>query len=427
MLINEIKVENRLRTDFGDIDTLCNSISEHGQIQPIVIGRDNVLIAGGRRLYALKRLGIKELIHAQHFVWNDELNPIKRKGMELEENLRRKDLSWQEIVTGKQQLLELMQSIHGMPSGGRPRAGSDGGFSVTKLASMLGESTKQTLSDLEVAKAITQFPTLGRAETKSAALTKMKIVGVLAGMHIAGAAATKAAQVPGAVTKQRSWTLVEDDFRNQTGADDHVADNSVDLIWCDLPYGADVDTMSAHAAGSQIASFNDSKLEALKLLSSIAEESFRVLKQDRYAVFCFGFITYTDLVFELERVGFTVNPVPVVWVKNTKSGENPTTRYCNGYEPLLVAAKGKPIFVRPGQSNVLTIPVDPSKIQAVQKPVELVERFLYDMTGEGALVVDWCAGTGTTGVACDRLKRRSILFEKDPSMAALARVRLEAL
>jgi len=165
----------------------------------------------------------------------------------------------------------------------------------------------------------------------------------------------------------------------------------------------------------------------LKLLSSIAEESYRVLKPDRFAVFCFGFITYTDLVFELTRVGFNVNPVPFVWTKNTKSGENPTTRYCNSYEPILIAAKGSPVFVRPGQPNLVNIPVEQGKFQAVQKPVSLVERFLLDMCTSGATVVDWCAGTGTTGIAAHKLGMRSILFEKDPSMAMLARTRLEAL
>lgn len=420
MNINDIKVDNRLRSDMGDIDGLCNSISEHSLIQPIVVSRDGNLIAGGRRLEALRRMGTKVLTEGVHFVFNDQLNPLKRKGMELEENIRRKDLSWQEVVTGKQQLLELMQSIHGQPSGGRPRAGSDGGFSVTKLAAMLGESAATTAGDLQVAEALKQFPAIGKAETKGSALTKMKIFGALASMHVTGAAKKLLQGTPG--QKQRTWTLYEQDFRHvDIGAD------SCDLVWTDLPYGADIDSMSAHAAASQIASFNDTKLEALQLLSSIAEQSWRVLKNDRYAVFCFGFVTYTDLVFELERVGFSVNPVPVVWVKNTKSGENPTTRYCNGYEPILVAAKGRPNFIIPGQSNVITLPVESQKIQAVQKPVALVEKFLREMTGEGALVVDWCAGTGTTGVACDKLNRRSILFEKDPSMAALAKVRLEAL
>ncbi len=101
--------------------------------------------------------------------------------------------------------------------------------------------------------------------------------------------------------------------------------------------------------------------------------------------------------------------------------------YSNSYEPLLVARKGSPIFLRPGRSNVLSIPVVQDRLQVVQKPTELIKEFLRDMITSGSTVVDWCAGTGSTGVACHELGMRSILFEKSPSMAAIARARLGAL
>lgn len=416
MNINEIIVEDRLRVDLGDIDELANSIREFGIIQPIVLARQgNKLVAGGRRYAALSRLGIKELEHGVHYIWNYETDGLRLKAIELEENIRRKDLSWQEIVNGKAQLLKTMQAIHGVPSGGRPKVGETGGFGVAKLAAMLGESVGAVSQDLSVAAALAQFPTLAGAETKGNALTQLKILGAVASMTVSNKASPP--NVLG-----RTWTLCEYDFKQNK-----LGNEMADLIWTDLPYGADVDKMSAHSATSQLASFDDTRLGVLSLLEDIAKESYRVLKNDRFAVFCFGFITYTDLVLELQRAGFSVNPVPCIWGKNTKSGENPTTRYCNSYEPLLIAAKGNPVFIRPGQSNLVTIPVDTGKFQAVQKPVPLVERFLLDMCTTGATIVDWCAGTGTTGVAAHRLGMKSILFEKDPSMSFIARTRLEAL
>ncbi len=418
MNINEVKIEERMRQDLGDIDALANSIREFGLIQPLVLSRTEMkLVAGGRRYAALKRIGVTELEHTKHFLWNYETDGVRLKAIELEENIRRKDLSWQEQVRGKQQLLETMQRIYGPPSGGRPKAGTDGGFGVAKLAAMLGESVGGVSQDLQVAEAIKQFPTLAGAETKGAALGQLRVFGAVAQMTLSAKLAPKSVD-------QRSWTLYRQDFRTESVI---IPDESVDLIWTDLPYGADVDQMSAHAGASQVASFDDSKLSVLNMLESIAKESYRVLKPDRYAVFCFGFVTYTELVFELGRVGFNVNPVPFVWAKNTKSGENPATRYCNSYEPILVAAKGSPVFIRPGQPNLVNIPVEQGKLQAVQKPIALVERFLFDMCSAGATIVDWCAGTGTTGVAAHNCKMRSILFEKDPSMATLARARLEEL
>jgi 16S rRNA G966 N2-methylase RsmD len=48
---------NRFRKDMGDIDELASSINEIGLLQPIVVTRENVLVAGGRRLEAVRRLG----------------------------------------------------------------------------------------------------------------------------------------------------------------------------------------------------------------------------------------------------------------------------------------------------------------------------------------------------------------------------------
>ena len=58
--INDIKVKNRYRKDFGDLNPLKKSISEIGLMHPIVINEQNELIAGERRLKAVKELGWKK-------------------------------------------------------------------------------------------------------------------------------------------------------------------------------------------------------------------------------------------------------------------------------------------------------------------------------------------------------------------------------
>lgn len=48
-----------------------------------------------------------------------------------------------------------------------------------------------------------------------------------------------------------------------------------------------------------------------------------------------------------------------------------------------------------------------------QKPVELFEYLLRTYTLEGDVVLDNCAGSFTTAVACDNLKRKWICIEQD--------------
>ena len=58
--IDEIKIPERVRKDFGDLKNLAESIRRYGLINPItVMASDDgyILIAGFRRLNAMKFLG----------------------------------------------------------------------------------------------------------------------------------------------------------------------------------------------------------------------------------------------------------------------------------------------------------------------------------------------------------------------------------
>ena len=59
--ISSIIITNRTRKDLGNIDSLAESISSVGLMQPIVINENNELIDGQRRINAYNRLGIKEI------------------------------------------------------------------------------------------------------------------------------------------------------------------------------------------------------------------------------------------------------------------------------------------------------------------------------------------------------------------------------
>ena len=61
-----------------------------------------------------------------------------------------------------------------------------------------------------------------------------------------------------------------------------------------------------------------------------------------------------------------------------------------------------------------------------QKPLALVERCHLASSGEGDLVLDPFAGSGTSVLACLRLGRRCVAVENDPGYAALAKQRIEA-
>ena len=64
------------------------------------------------------------------------------------------------------------------------------------------------------------------------------------------------------------------------------------------------------------------------------------------------------------------------------------------------------------------------KLHPTQKPVALFEYLIKTYTQPGATVLDNCAGSGTTGAACDNTGRRFVLIENDAAYAAIIIKRL---
>ena len=103
ILIKDIIVKSRVRSDLGDIDVLAESLNRYGQISPVVINNKKILIAGGRRLEAAKILGWQE-INAVIFETTDELEQVE---LEVEENKYRKDFNEKEEAAAAEKIYKL--------------------------------------------------------------------------------------------------------------------------------------------------------------------------------------------------------------------------------------------------------------------------------------------------------------------------------
>ena len=65
------------------------------------------------------------------------------------------------------------------------------------------------------------------------------------------------------------------------------------------------------------------------------------------------------------------------------------------------------------------------RFHPTQKPVALMEYLINAYTNKGDIVLDFCAGSGTTGVACVNTKRNFILIEKEAKYVEIARQRIK--
>ena len=105
MLINisEIKVKNRIRKDLGDLEPLKDSLRRYGLLNPITIDSKNRLIAGERRLQAAKEIGWTNI----NAIIINNLTPVTKLELELEENNQRKEFTDAELLEGYKRLERL--------------------------------------------------------------------------------------------------------------------------------------------------------------------------------------------------------------------------------------------------------------------------------------------------------------------------------
>jgi site-specific DNA-methyltransferase (adenine-specific) len=66
-----------------------------------------------------------------------------------------------------------------------------------------------------------------------------------------------------------------------------------------------------------------------------------------------------------------------------------------------------------------------AEFHPTQKPVALFEYLIKTYTNEGDLVLDNCAGSFTTAIACENLRRNWICIEQEPEYCEIGRKRIE--
>lgn len=132
--INELIISDRFRKDYGNIQELASSIREVGLIQPVVVAGRR-LVAGGRRVAACKELGWKDIPTVQL----GDLPLDVQLEIELEENVRRKDMTWQERTLAIARIHRLKQQQAAMQgkSWGVRQTGMELGLSLGNVSYLL--------------------------------------------------------------------------------------------------------------------------------------------------------------------------------------------------------------------------------------------------------------------------------------------------
>jgi len=420
---------DRQRKEFlqADLVELAESIRTMGLFHPVVVRQESdkwVLVAGERRLRAITDiydLG-GEFEHDSITVERGsvpcvslgELNELDREEAELEENIRRVNLTWQERAAATSRLAALRnkQAI----LGGLP-APSIATVAIEVRGSSEGVNQETTRREIIVAKHLAD-PEVRAAKNVNDAFK------VLKRKEQTQKNVQLAAEV-GRTFSSASHTLLNEDSLGWLA---NAPEGLFDVILTDPPYGMNADEFGdsgGKAAGAH--GYEDSVEIFAQCLAAGVDHFMRITKPQAHLYWFCDIDKFHQSRAAFEAAGWWVHRTPLIWHKlNGSRVPWPEHGPQRKYEILLYAVKGKkPVTHIYG--DIISCASDDNLGHAAQKPVALYQQLLQRSVRPGDAVLDCFGGTGPIIVAAHELKCKATYLERDPASYAIAVKRLEAV
>lgn len=446
--ISEIAILERQRKELDKtkLNELAESIKTNGLLHPIVIRRPfdeeitqisesqrYILSVGGRRLAAHILLGRTD-IEAN---LKEDLDPISAQVVELEENIKRHDLSWQEQISAREKIHEL-------------RLKQNPAQTVTDTAKELGLTPQQLYRDVSLAQQVRADPSLKGATTKGSAVRLADHKE-----HVSKRAAI-ASSALGSDLGNKLYTADGRDFIRT------IPSQSVDLVFSDLPYGIDY-FEGAKSGENMKGQYDDSADSAKDFIADVVPHMVRVVKPTGWIVLfmCYEWHDWlqtqlrtacrTHGEYEVEGdlrkqfdgkrhgMGHCMGDLsgvtcsflrpelpPWIWTRRGKGnyGHWPELHASNRYEMIVAVNGGSAKLMKTPKyphENVLDFePFSGERLHAMQKPHALCREIIDRTTVVGERVLDICFGSGAHLAAAADMGRDFIGCDRNPDNLASA-------
>ena len=368
------------------IAQIARSIVEFGWTNPILIGPDNVLIAGHARVAAARKLNIQEV----PVIMLDHLSPTQRRALLLADNRLAENASWDEDLL-RLELAALNDEAYDLDLVG---------FDDEELARLLaGQEATTGLTDEDAIPEVLARPA-----------TRLGDIWLL-GKH----------------------RLICGDCTQHDVVASLLGDTKPQLLITDPPYGIQLDSEWRDRAGLN----GCGPAEASYMKHRTAGHTNTSISSDTRADWsgAFELVTSLEVAYVwhaskftrevldgLLRIGF-LHHQQIIWNK----GRTVLTRthYWFQHEPCwYVRKKNAPWYGKAGENSTVWDSPSPKFIMGgsneekfdhpTQKPVELMRRPLRNHTVPGDVCYDPFLGSGTTVIAAEQTERICYGVELDP-------------
>ena len=349
----------------AQVTKIASSIKEFGFLNPVIIDKDNGIIAGHGRVMAAKKLGMKQV----PVLLADHLTEAQKRAYVIADNRLALDAEWDEEML-KVEIAELEDLGFNLELTG---------FDVGELDLLKGGDLVEGLTDEDSVPDVPEQP-----------VSKLGDVWIL-GNH----------------------RLMCGDSTSIDAVEKLMQGEKANMISTDPPYGV------SYTGGLQNGKdgLSGDKRQMIKNDDIDLYEDAVVTA----STFCDGpvFMFYADTVpFGLyrgiERVGGDVVAL-LIWKKKGGYGALGAS-YKPNHEPcVLWKTKGSKLnFIGSTTENRIW-EIDKegvNKLHPTQKPVEVPERAIRNHKAD--IVLDLFGGSGSTLIACEKTNRKAYLMELDP-------------
>jgi len=383
--VDQIKVnrEGRQRRELTKIPELADDIKRDGLINPIVVGRgDLTLITGERRLEAFKLLK-RETILCQYF---DELDYPTRRKIELAENVKRVNLTWQEIMDAVTEYHQL-------------KCSEDKDWTHEQTADDLGMDRGNVTHYLTVSE---------RAETDES---------------VRGHKLFSTARNIVQRTKEREWETIRRELLDDPITDKDIINDDFtewvktykgppfNFLHCDFPFGIGTDKMQQGHSVAEHGGYDDTEENYWRLLDVLCANIDKLCTEKAHIMFWFSMHHYDKtLKFFAEHSNFRIDQFPLVWIKTDNTGvlNDPNRGPRRIYETCLFGSRGDRKIVS-AVSNAYGAPTDRSIDHMSPKPEPVLHYFFRMFIDKNSYVLDPTCGSGTALCAAESLGATHVL------------------
>jgi ParB/RepB/Spo0J family partition protein len=386
---------DRQRRELTGIDELAESIHRIGLINPVVVTPDGVLVAGERRLTACRQLGWTSI----PVQFTSELSDYELQSIELEENVKRVDLPWQD------QSLAIAR-FHKLKSEHETE------WSQEATANALGIVQSAISKHIAVAEEILN------GNEKVATADKFSVARNIVERNNERKKTTALTNIDAGISSALGTELAKPEVKIPIlNCDFHQFQQVYDgpkynLIHCDFPYGINV-ADSPRQNSAIVDHYDDSADVYWGLCDRLGCAMHNLVAESAHLIFWFSMEKYQMTKEFLEGCGWQINPFPLIWHKSDNAGVAPDPQRGprRTYETAFFGARGDRKLTQAGtRSNSFSFPgTRTTAIHVSEKPREVLRHFLSMVCDEYSLVFDPTCGSGNALKVGQELKANAVL------------------